>query len=97
MKKYIKKVWLNRASSPSTGSVVVFNGPIKWRSDREESKDSFIEIADCHNKVRLHRVYEDSEIDWIKKMKKLNLVLSNYIDHLEKVREVKVGTKTLKK
>jgi hypothetical protein len=86
MKKYVQKVWLNSTESASTGSVSVYDGPLKYKDGMEEVRDSFIEVKDCHNGIRLHRTYEDSEQDFINKAIKLRDVLSDFIAHLHAVK-----------
>jgi len=83
MKKYVKKVWLNRPESASTGSVVVFDGPYKYKDDMNEIRDSFVEVKDCQQGIRLHRTYEDSEQDFIDKVEILRNVLTDFIKHLK--------------
>jgi len=75
-----KRVWLNPDSSSSTGSVVCYSGKANWT---EEGKDSpaytrFVEIADCHNKVRIHQGQLDSLDDFINKIDKMICVLNEY-------------------
>jgi len=83
MKTFNKRVWLNRPDSPSTGSIVVFDGEIQWRSDRPIERESWLEVADCHCKVRLHRCYEDTQSDFLKKVETMRDVLDEYINHLK--------------
>ena len=83
MTTYCKKVWLNKQDSPSTGSVVAFHGYIKWREEKKEELVTFLEIADCTYKVRLHKTYSDTIGDFIKKLRKLAKTINNFADFLE--------------
>ena len=89
IKKYVKKIWLNPKDSASTGSIVVFDGPYKYKSDMEEIRDSFVEIKDCSNGIRLHRTFEDSEQNFINKVKILRDVLTDFIKHLNSIKKEK--------
>lgn len=84
-KTYSKRVWLNKNSSPSTGSVVAFYGDVKWESKPELC--AFLEIASCHEKARLHMSRNDNMNDFIAKMKLLNKTINDFILFLEANKE----------
>ncbi len=53
-KAYFKsETWLNPQASQSTGSIVGYDGDVEYTEG--ESPCIFIEIADCQEKVSLHR------------------------------------------
>lgn len=79
---YSKRIWLNAENSPSTGSVVVFDGFVK--DDKEEWRSTFLEISDCYGKVKLHKASYDSIGNFISKMKLLRNEIDSFIDYLEK-------------
>lgn len=79
---YSKRVWLNEENSPSTGSVVAFDGFV--RNDKEEWRSTFLELSDCYGKARLHKASYDSMEDFIEKMKLLRNEIDLFIDYLEK-------------
>lgn len=83
MKSYSKRYWLNRNDSPSTGNVVAFDGIVK-DSDGEGYRSTFLQISDCFAKVKLHKASYDSMDDFIAKMKKLKIVIDEFIEHLER-------------
>lgn len=87
MKIYSKRVWLNKEGSPSTGSVVVFDGKIKYQPDKPSERWTFIEFSDCSTKVRLHKAGHDTVVDMIEKIEKIRAVLDEFADHLERHRE----------
>lgn len=72
--RYNTRAWLNRENSRNTGSIVCYDGEMDFSDGR--GRDSFVEIADCHGKVRLHKSAFDSEYDWIEKL----TLLRNNID-----------------
>jgi len=82
MKTFSKRVWLNRNDSGSTGSVVAFCGDVKWKPGKPEIS-TFLEVSDCHSKVRLHRAYLDSREDFIAKMLLLRDTVDQFIKFLE--------------
>jgi hypothetical protein len=83
MKTYSKRLWLNSSNNPSTGSVVAFSGKVQWRKKEKPEKTQFLELSDCHCKVRLHQTYGDSDKAYLKKIKKLKNFLGDYINYLE--------------
>lgn len=85
MKKiYNKRKWLNKNNSDSTGSVVCFAGKVKYENKYEDS--IFIEIADCRNKIRLHKTSDDTTNDFLNKLKILNIEITNFIDYITKIK-----------
>lgn len=81
-KHYKVTAELNANKSPSTGAVTAFAGKSPWPKAFKEYL--FLEISDCHSKVRLHTSQLDSRKDFIAKMKKLRNEIDAFIDHLEK-------------
>lgn len=82
---YCKREWLNLQDSPSTGSVVAYDGIVKdWEG---EYRSTFLQIGDCFGKVKLHKASYDTMEDFIEKMKKLRTIIDEFIDHLEETKE----------
>jgi hypothetical protein len=81
MGMYSKRVWLNKDGSPSTGSVVAFYGETTWRKEKDVS--TFLEVADCHDKIRLHRTHDDSMEDFVKKLRLLATTANDFATFLE--------------
>ena len=81
MKTYCKKKWLNEKNSPSTGSIMTYYGLTFWG---KKEPQMFIELADCHCKVRLHKTNDDTIKQYIKKIKLLEKTLHNYVKFLQK-------------
>ena len=50
---YNTRTWLNGSNSRSTGSIVCYDGVTKFCDGVD--RDSFVEISDCHSKIRLHK------------------------------------------
>lgn len=85
-----KRVWLNNEDSPSTGSIVVYHGPSNYpSSDGQEITVSFVEVADCHSKVRLHQTHKDTDEQFIEKVKLMRDTLTYFIQKLELERSKK--------
>jgi hypothetical protein len=80
---YNKRMWLNPRSSSSSGSIAVFDGSVKYPRAETETDLSFVEVADCHGKVRLHRCHGDSKLAYFKKVTKMKKVLEDYLIHLQ--------------
>lgn len=77
---YKSETWLNKETSPSTGSVVCYDGDVEYTEG--ESDCIFIEIADCHQKVRLHKSHTDTTEEFIDKIDLIINSLNNFKSHL---------------
>jgi hypothetical protein len=82
MSNYCKRIWLNPKQSASTGSVVVFDGKATWGYKKPEHT-RFLELSDCHGKVKLHQCKFETKKTYIKKIKLLYKTIGKYIEHLE--------------
>ena len=78
---YNTRDWLNPVSSPSTGSIVCFDGITQY-SDGTDT-NCFIEVSSCHDKARIHKTFADSMDDYINKVEKLQNAITNYLNHLK--------------
>ncbi|PKQ69375.1 hypothetical protein BZG01_00105 [Labilibaculum manganireducens] len=81
---YNSRTWLNPTNSDSTGSVVAFDGEVTDLDTGKKYPQTFLELADCRNKVRLHLTSDDTKELFIEKMKQLNYEINLFINHLEK-------------
>ena len=83
--RYNRRKWLNRNSSSSTASVVCHSGPANWlKEDGSRDFSRFIEISDCHNKVRLHQAPFETADAFIGKISLLRSELLLFMEYLEK-------------
>lgn len=82
MKHYNKRIWLNSNESDSTGSMVAYDGRVK-DFEGKEYNETFLEIADCKSKIRLHITSDDTRDDFINKMKLMRGEIDQFIIHLE--------------
>lgn len=78
---YSTRTWLNREDSPSTGSVVCYDG--EFESQDNIYRNLFLEVTDCHGSIRLHKSKEDSVEDFVEKMKLLRTEIDKFIEQLE--------------
>lgn len=80
-----EREWLNPHDSSSTGSVVTYNGIWKYDENGEQKEDvqMFMEFASCHDKCRIHKTSQDSEQDYLNKVRKLYEHIGRYLQHLE--------------
>jgi len=62
---YNKRTWLNDIDKPSTGSMVSYHGQSDW----SEKDICFIELADCHSKIRLHKTDNDTMQEFCRKLR----------------------------
>ena len=75
-KPYKSEKFLNKKDSSSTGSICIYDGESPYSRDE---RWAFVEIADCHNKVRLHKHKIESNKVWRNKLKSLVAELEKYI------------------
>ena len=73
---------MNPLKSDSTGSVVAFDGYVV-DFEGKKYRETFLEISDCHHKVRLHITSDDTRKQFISKLKLLNSEIDKFIKHLE--------------
>lgn len=78
---YNRRIWLNSENSRSTGSVVCFDGQTEFSEGVD--RDSFIEISDCHGKVRLHKASDDNVAEFIQKLSVMRNEIDCFINHLK--------------
>lgn len=79
--------WLNDLESPSTGTIAVFDGEVQWCSEESPGRRVWVEVSDCHCKVRVHKSYEQTTQQFCDKVRKMRDVLNGFIDHLEESEE----------
>jgi hypothetical protein len=79
--RYSKRVWLNKDSSPSTGSMAAYRGPVPYKE--ETPLAAFLEIADCQNKVRIHITPMDTMEEFIVKMETMRNFIDDFINYLD--------------
>ena len=83
MKKYNNRIWLNPPGSASTGTVVSFYGDILQHKKKIHWR--YLEISDCHYKIKLHKTEEDSDQDFIDKLTVLRDEIDEFITFLKNV------------
>ena len=85
MKTFNRRLWLNKSNISSTGSIVCYSGKSPW-TDKNTSKPvtiRFVEVADCHNKIRIHQSERESLADFVKKVERMKNMLNEYQIFLE--------------
>lgn len=82
---YNKRRWLNMESSHYTGSLVCFDGIEVINQGKNLGRYTFVEISDCHGKVRIHKDSNHSMEEFTKKLKLLEDQLRNFREYLEQV------------
>ena len=81
---YNKRTFIASSEIPSTSSVVCYCGRPSWHDkDRPEYVEKFVEISSCGNKVRLHQVDVESDVQYIEKLILLRTELDEYVEFLK--------------
>lgn len=89
--RYKRAAWLNGSESPSTGSIVCYDGSLQYEDTGDRMVPCrFVEISDCHQKVRIHQTHTDSLEEYKNKIDALIMYLSQYRAHLDLVTDEKV-------
>jgi len=78
---YNKRTWLNKNTSSSTSSIVVYDGIVPNTKPKERM--TFVQISDCKNIVTLHARLDEPFEDFIGKIKLLKNELELFINSLE--------------
>lgn len=76
---YADRQWLNPPGHASTGAVAAYHGPSPWSP---AERMTYLEIADCHGKIRLHLAATDTLDDFADKMDVLAAAASRFAEHL---------------
>lgn len=81
MAHYNQRVWLNKHSSSSTGSIVCYSGNANWTEEGQNvpAVTRFVEVADCHNKIRIHQGQLETLQEFINKVELMQKTLSDYL------------------
>ena len=79
MEPYKKSIWLNKDDSPSIGSVVAFDGDVKYSNGDERT--IFLAIGDCGRVVKIIKNTESID-NYIDKLKELKKVVDDFLNHL---------------
>lgn len=84
---YCERMCLNSDTSPSTGSIVAYDGLANWGDANHTA--TFLEVADCSEIVRLHQSDKDTTADMIAKLERMYGVIGRFIEHLRMKDDVK--------
>ncbi len=82
---YKSEKWLNPSDSPSTGSIVCYDGMVDYSDGPDRCV--FLEVADCHQKIRLHKAHTDSLDSFVDKLRAMRNEIDGFINHLEQVKK----------
>lgn len=81
---YNSRIFLASHNLPSTASLVCYQGSSSWRDyNNEFPEETFVEISNCHSKVRLHSSHLETEEQYVEKIKKLISGLTDFVNYLE--------------
>lgn len=84
MNLYSNKTWLTK-NNYFTSSVVAFFGPSPWNEEEANRKVMFLEISDCHGKIKLHKGEKETIKHFITKLEKLRNEIDKFISFLNKL------------
>jgi hypothetical protein len=81
--KYCRKIFLADEDLSSTSTLVCYEGPPAWKDkDRPEFREKFVEIGNCHCKIRLHKTDAETDRQFLLKIALLRDQLSEFLDYL---------------
>jgi hypothetical protein len=80
--KYCSRKFLNDKNSPSSGSVIAYDG-ISLSSSKEV-RNIYLRLSDCYVSATLYKTEDDTIMDFLSKMKLLNKEIELFIAHLNK-------------
>lgn len=79
---YNDRLFLNTKDCGATSAMVLFDG-IDHTYDNKPVRLSFVEISDCHRKVRIHQTHDNTPSEYLDKIKLIYSRLGSYIKHLQ--------------
>lgn len=79
---YNRRTFINPLTSHYTGSITCVDGRNIINQGKLLDRYSFVELTDCHGKIRIHRDANLFEGDYISKINLLINELTYYRDHL---------------
>jgi len=78
-----ERAWLNDRDSHFTGSMVCFDGENVINQGKLLDRYTFVEIASCHTKVRIHADANSSMEAFIEKLRVMRSELDGFLYHLD--------------
>lgn len=82
---YNNRIWVNNEDTPSSGSLVCFDGVIQYDVKEAPERTTFAEFGSCHEKIRLHKTPWESNQDFIDKIERVYAELGHFLDHLKDI------------
>lgn len=82
--RYNSRVWLNSYYSHYTGSIVCVDKKDLINRGHHLERYTFMEISDCHGKIRIHTDPNFGMEEYIDKLKRLETEIRNFREHLER-------------
>ena len=83
---YHKREWLNKEGIYATSTITAFHGMSAFLGEdnkRTEFEDKKLSIHDCQNSIRLHQMPDESNQEYIEKMRRVSRVCTEFADYLE--------------
>jgi hypothetical protein len=80
---YNRRIWLNPEDCHFTGSMVCFDGKDVINQGKLLDRYTFVEVASCHGKVRIHTDANSDMQAFVEKLRNMVDELNFFIDHLE--------------
>lgn len=77
---YNTRTWVNDDDSPSTGSIVCYDG--MYTDDDKPFRNLFVEVSSCHEKARLHKMWNEHPDLFYNKIKMMRDALTDFMRHL---------------
>ena len=83
---YHRREWLNREGIYATSTITAFHGMSAFLGEdnkRTDFEDKKLSIHDCQNSIRLHQMADESDSEYIAKIRKVATVCFEFADYLE--------------
>lgn len=87
---YHKREWLNDKGIYATSTITAFHGTSVFlgeNNNRTEFEDKKLSIHDCQNSIRLHQMANESDQQYINKIRKVANVCNDFADYLQTLTE----------
>lgn len=83
---YHKREWLNKEGVYATSTITAFHGMSAFFGEdnkRTDFEDKKLSIHDCQNSIRLHQMADESNQEYIEKIRRVSKVCAEFADYLD--------------
>jgi hypothetical protein len=91
LENYHVREWLNREGIYASSTITAFHGTNSYHNDKNdlvEFEDKKLTLHDCQYSIRIHQMADQTDQEYINKIRLIAKVCNDFADHLEGVENV---------